>query len=103
MHFVISTILFFLWWCYLHPFTNPPFLSGLWTGTGTIFGSCGRVFGVRMKQKSQNSWPRFCTLDLGSLMAANVTSRLPRPPMVNGITRTLIETVAVLLLNQSFF
>jgi len=33
------------WWCYLHPTTNPLFMSGLGTGTGTIFGSCGEVLG----------------------------------------------------------
>src|SRR6218665_38107 len=54
--------LFFSQWCYLFNTTNPPLLSGLGTGTGTIFWFLWQGFWVRMKQESCLKflpWPGF--------------------------------------------
>src|SRR6218665_3303980 len=79
--------LILLRWCYLHSFTvvlsaptpNPLFVSGLGTGTGTIFLSCGKVSRCG---GSRNLYPNFCpgrsmNLGPGSLNVGNVTTRLP--------------------------
>ena len=53
----ISVVLFFLRQCYLHHTINPLFVSGLETGTGAIFGSCGEVSGCAL---FRNLDPNFC-------------------------------------------
>ena len=92
MHFVI---LLFLRWCYLHPITNPPFLPGLgpahvpfwfmWRG----FGGTHEAEILIQISALAGVWTSY----LGSLMAMNFTTRLPRTPLYVGSSLHYIHCV----------